>query len=511
MKYSLPLFLFVITGFSGSAQLPGELIFPEGNGWKLLKENEELSFQLRSSIDSVSYSIEGAEGLGAHFDSLGNFRWKPEFTLVDRIERTRDFTVIFQATLQSGHRVRESITFTVHHVNRPPVVEDLPGVYVKQSSMNSFQIPGEYVYDPDGDPLVFKSIPSQMPEGATLSSLGLFTWTPSRSQFYSLRTNPLTIEFIVQDQPDKTETKGKLRIQQTQQDLPPEILILPADSVFKIKEDETMNLKIYVSDPNGDDNVRGVGFVSNDTRVPASLLKENTPLQHEFTWMPGYDFVDETEKSNETVITFFALDKSNNRIQRKIRVTVADAENVEEKDAHQYQKYRSNLLSAMLLINQLDDNQKKLNNDYKKAKKGKKNRSILNASLGAATGLSPVTLEAADAKIVSGIGGTTVLTLGTLEATEVIGKSKEDILEKLKINIDIRNKVQSAGDEFARKYSLKSARRNADFEKDIDKLRAVMNDQKLVLLELDAYIRNTNALKANNKDIRRVFLDFTEE
>jgi hypothetical protein len=96
------------------------------------------------------------------------------------------------------------------------------------------------------------------------------------------------------------------------------------------------------------------------------------------------------------------------------------------------------------LIRDLDENQKKLNEDYKKAKKGKKKRSIVNASLGAVTGFSPVFLEPdQSAKVVSGIGGTTVLTLSTLEATEVIGKSKDDIMDKIKISIDIRNRVQS--------------------------------------------------------------------
>jgi hypothetical protein len=161
-----------------------------------------------------------------------------------------------------------------------------------------------------------------------------------------LKNNPLTIEFIVQDQPYKAETKGKIRIAQTQLDLPPELLIVPGDSLYSIKEDETLNLKIYVSDPNGDENVRNAGFVSSDLRIPASTLKENTPLQYEFIWLPGYDFVEETQKLNSVEITFFALDKSNNRIQRKIQIQITDTENVVEKDAHQYDKYKGNLTSV---------------------------------------------------------------------------------------------------------------------------------------------------------------------
>jgi hypothetical protein len=512
VKYAvLLILLWCAVNTASKAQTNHVLIFPDSSGWNVLPENHVLTFRVKTIPETAKrFSIEGTEGLNIQFDTLGNFHWQPSFDLVDRVTKSKDFTVIFQATFADGKRERKAVTFTVNHANRPPVIEDLPTLYVKQSSLNTYSIPGEYAYDPDGDPLVFKSIPSQMPESSNFSSLGQFTWTPSRGQFASLKNNPITLEFIVQDQPDKAETKGKLKIMQTQLDLPSEITITPGDSLFSIKEDETLNLKIYISDPNGDDNVRSAGFIPSDKRVPTASLKENTQLQYEFTWTPGYDFVDDTQTFLTTDIVFFVLDKSNNRTQRKIRIKVADTENMAKKDAHLFQKYRSNLVDALILIQQLDANQKKMNNDYKKAKKGKKNRSIVNASLGAVTGFTPVIVDNQDqSKIVSGVGGTTVLTLGTLEATEVIGRSKESILEKIKMSIDIRNRTQATGDEFARKYALKSSRRNPEFDKDIEKMRAVLNDQRIVLLELDAFSKN--AARIDDRDIKKVFLDYSEE
>jgi hypothetical protein len=500
--------IFIFVSVSSFAQNGHQLIFPDSLGWNNLYENKELRFQLHTNRpENVKYSIEGVQGAEIQFDSAGRFTWTPSFDFADRVQKTRDVTVIFEAKWPENIKVRESITFTVNHVNRPPVIEDLPIFYVRQATSNGYQFPQEYVYDPDGDPLVFKSIQSQMPEGSTLSSLGQFLWTPSRGQFASLKTNPLFVEFVVQDQPDKAETKGRLKIAQTQQDLPSEILILPMDSIFTLKEDETLNLKLYITDPNGDENVSNAGFVSNDKRVPLSALKGNTQLQYEFTWTPGYDFVDDAQVSSSCEITFFVLDKSNNRTQRKIRINVLETENLVKKDLHLYQKYKSTLVEALLLIQQLDVNQKKLNQEYKKARKGKKKRSILNASLGAVTGLTPVVIDNQDqSKIVSGIGGTTVLTLGTLEATEVIGRSKESIMDKIKTSIDLRNKAQSAGDEFARKYALKLSRRSAEFDKDIEKLRVTLNDQRIVLLELDAYSKN--ASRVDDKEIKKVFVDF---
>lgn len=509
-------FSVVIAFFTLAAQAqPGHrLILPDTTtNWNVLTEGETLSFKVQAThaANLHYFSIENADKLQVKFDSLGNFSWPLSYDLVDRLELKKEFTIVFQATWKDGRRDREAVTFTVNHTNRAPVIEELPVFYVKQSTRNTYQIPADYVSDPDGDPIVFKTIPTQMPEGASLNSQGQLIWTPSRNQFNALRNNPIMLEFIVQDQPEKAETKGRLRIAQTQLDLPPEIQIVPGDSAFSVKEDETLNLKIYISDPNGDDNVRSAGFIPSDLRIPANTLKENTPLQYEFIWKPPYSFVEETQKQLAVEIVFFALDKSNNRVQRKIYVTVHDAENVVEKDAHQFQKYRSNLTAALLLIRDLDDNQKKMNDEYKKARKGKKQRSVVNASLGALTGVSPVAFDdGSDARtIVPAVGGTTVLTLGTLEATEVIGKSKDAIMEKIKITIDIRNKVQSSGDEFARKYSLKSARRSAEFDKDIDKLRSVLNDQRIVLLELDAY-RKTPP-KVSDKDIKKVFIDFAEE
>jgi hypothetical protein len=519
-KSSILLILFGVSltsfgqgGDSTSTTRPeARLIFPESSAWNIIRENQILSFQVKTTDpDPALFSMEGAENLQIRFDSLGNFSWQPSFDLVDRVARMKDFSVIIEARWVD-RRIRETVTFVVSHVNRPPVVDEMPVFYVKQSTNNTYQFPQEFVYDLDGDPLVYKTILAKMPEGSTLSSQGQFSWNPSRSQFMALRKEPLEFEFIVQDQPDKAETIGKLKVAPTQQDLPPEISLIPgvpADSLFSIKEDETLNLKIYVSDPNGDDDVNHISFVSNDKRVPATALKSNTSLQYEFTWTPGYEYIDEMNASTVIDVVFFALDKSNNRTQRKAKIKITDAENLIKKDAQLFEKYQNQLKEAARMILQLDENQKMLNKEYKRARRGKQNRSILNAGLGAVTGITPVVIDNSDqSKIVSGVGGTTVLTLGTLEATEVIGRSKEGIMDKIKINIDMRNKIQSAGDEFARKYALKSTKRSAEFDKDIEKLRAVLNDPRVVLLELDAYERN---VKVDEKDLKKVFLDYGHE
>jgi len=509
MRYRLTLLLFIFSVSVGYCQ---HILVYDSTGWNSLREGDFLSFKV-SAVDSLRprFTLEGGNGYGMQFDTLGVFYWKPDFKMVDRLEKQKEVTVIVQAEWKDGRRVRKPLTFVVYHQNRPPIVEDLPNFYVKQSSANSYQISDQYVHDLDGDPLVFKSIQSQLPEGVVLSSQGLLTWAPSRNQFNSLKNTPLQIEFIVQDQPEKAETMGKIRVAQTQLDLPPEILIIPGDSIFTIKEDERIHFKIYVSDPNGDENISNVGFVCSDGRVKPGSFVQNTSVQSEFTWSPGYYFVDEVEKEKDVEIIFFALDNSNNRVQRKVIIKVLDTENLEEKDKFLYLKYKNSLIQAKSLIDLLDENHAKLNKAYKQAKKGKKNRSILNASLGATTGLAPVAFskEPSTYKAVSAVGGTTVLTMGTLEATEVIGKSKSDILEKQKINVEIKNQLQLEADNFARKYALKSTRRNKEFDVDRDKLLPIINNQKLVILELDA--SKPTVRNYDNKELRKTFPDFSDQ
>jgi hypothetical protein len=509
MRFWLATLFFVSGTFISNAQ---RLHASDSTNWNSLNEGHELTFKIYA-LDSIvpKFTLEGVNGYGMQFDSLGNFYWRPSFDLVDRLEKQREVSVIAQAEWKDGKRVRKTLNFTVLHQNRPPVVEDLPVFYVKQSSANRYQIPSEYVVDPDSDPLVFKSIQSQLPEGVVLSSLGLLTWTPSRNQFNNLKNNPLLLEFVVQDQPEKAEVRGKIRIAQTQLDLPPEMLLVPGDSSFTIKEDERINLKLYVSDPNGDDNINSVGFVPSDPRVLGSSMIQNTTAQSEFTWSPGYYFVEEVQKEKNVEITFFALDKSNNRVQKKVIIKVLDTENLDEKDKFLYQKYRNSLVQAKSLLDLLVDNNEKLNKAYKQAKKGKKNRSILNASLGATTGLAPIAIpnDPATYKAVSAIGGTTVMTLGTLEATEVVGKSRTDILEKMKTNVEIRNQLQLEADNFARKYALKSMRRNKEFDADRDKLLPIINNQKLVILELDA--SKPGPANYDNKELKKTFPDFSEQ
>jgi len=133
---------------------------------------------------------------------------------------------------------------------------------------------------------------------------------------------------------------------------------------------------------------------------------------------------------------------------------------------------------------------------------------VVNASLGATTGLSSVIANgnANTQKTISAVGGTTTLTISTLEATEVIGKSMKDVIERLNYVIEKKNEIQTKGDIFARDYSLKAARRGSDFIKKVDEFNNTMNLKGMVALELNAAWESKK--KPTEGNIKKTFKDF---
>lgn len=67
----------------------------------------------------------------------------------------------------------------------------------------------------------------------------------------------------------------------------------------------------------------------------------------------------------------------------------------------------------------------------------------------------------------------------------------DEVGSRIKINIELRNKLLNEGNAFARSYITKSRRRNKSFLFDTDKLKAVLNNPDLVKLKVDPTWENT--------------------
>ena len=519
LTLSLLSFLGIITNTSfaqdtNTESPPLQIVLPTEPSWNILEEGKEISFKLKAQggkSDTVFFSISEGRQKDMIFDSLGRFVWTPSYDMADRINTLRSLPVVFEATNKAGESVTKQITFKIIHVNRPPEVDELRPFYVQYKTQNTYQIDMNAVHDPDSDPVVIVPVAEQMPEGMKISASGEVTWEPSLTQFNLLRQGARYIEFYVEDQPAKARTKGRIKVEITQTDLLPEITVVPNVTRVKNKENAAINVKFFLSDPNGDDDIAMFSFITDNRDVPQNTtLVKNTPTQYEFIWTPGYDFVKDPYDSLAFDITFYVLDKTRNRAERKIHFTILNTVNEDERDAYNYALYRSGLVNAWGLLEQMKEKEEELKKGYRRAKKGKKNRSVLNASLGATTGLAPVIAGPKNPSLKTGIttvGGTTVMTIGTLEATEVIGRSTKDLLDRFNYVMEKKSELQNKGDIFAREYSLKSARRTNDFIRKLDEFRALMNLRGLVALELDANWENKK--EATDKALKRAFKDFS--
>ena len=510
MKFNFFLALFLICSLSGFSQL--SISIQDPLQLTQLREGREISVQLKivgnKQLAPFRFEIIQGKQIGMSIDSTGLFTWTPPFSAVDRIEQKRIFQLLIEAKSDSGEVVSRNLDLAISHTNRPPVISELKPFYIKYNTSNTYSIDLNLVYDPDNDPIVIIPSLASLPEGVKITSQGEVTWSPSVTQFNGLKKKEISIDFYVEDQPAKTQSKGSVRLVATQLDLPPVVTTVPKTDAYKIRENETLSIRFYLSDPNGDDDIDTFDFLSNNPNVPKQALIQNTPNQYEFVWQPGYDFVKDPRDSSSFYIDFFVLDKTQNREVQRIKINVLNTVNEVETDNKLYDLYRATLVRGWELNEQLKEKEDELKKAYNRAKKGKKNRSVINASLGATTGLSSIIAknDVNTQRAISTVGGTTVLTIGTLEATEVIGRSMKDLVDRLNYVIEKKNEIQTKGDIFARDFSLKSTRRNSEFLRKIDDYMNAMNLKGLVALELDSSWEAKR--KPTDDNIKRVFKDF---
>lgn len=506
------IFVFLFSISLASAQTNYKILTPYGDSWSKLQEGIKGEFKLgvSNNLDDRGFTFNISQGkqIGMSLDTSGLFQWTPDYNVVDRIEKEKIFQILVEAKSDSGDFVSRTLDIYVKHTNRAPQVNELPPFYIQYNTQNKYQVDGSLVFDEDGDPLVFIPSIEDLPEGMNINSRGEVTWSPSYTQFKDLQENPRFISFSVEDQPTKKRTEGRIKLMPTKLDLPPAITVLPKVDKIILKENETINIGFYLSDPNGDEDIDTFDFLANNPEVKKQSLVKNTQNQYEFFWTPDYNFVKDPADSVNFYIDFFVIDKTQKRQVKRIDFRVDNAINEEETDQKNFNLYKGTLTRAWELLEQLKEKEEELKKSYNKAKKGKKNRSVINASLGATTGLSSIFAKDKQnlQTTISTVGGTTVLTIGTLEATEVIGKSMKDLIDRLNYVIEKKNEIQTKGDIFARDFALKSSRRENGFNKSIDALMTALNLKGVVALELDASWESSK--NASDSNIKKTFKDY---
>ena len=493
---------------------PLRIILPTGSRWDSKKEGEGFDFSIQAKGGSGEYKFEilSPEFLMEMLDPYGNFAWQPEFSFVNADERIKSVMLEVKVFDSGGNEIITNIPLYIEHVNRPPVVNEMPTFYVQYNQNNVYQLKKEgLAFDPDNDSIFFRPILEHLPQGMKVGLNGEISWRPSTSQFNFLRKKPIFLSFIVEDYPEGEQTIGQVKIEVSSVDEPPQIAMIPNKEKFEIRENEELNITFFITDPNGEEDLLSFGFVSENTRIKSSALQKKENWQYEFSWTPGYDFIREAGEKDEFDISFFAIDRESNRVQKNILVTVLDTENLIEKDRILYDQYRTVLERAFDMITQLNEKEKELDKLYRSAKKGKKNRAIGTASLGAFTGLSPIIfMDNPDGqRVATGVGGTATATIGTLEASNVIGEPPSEIMRDLNYVVQKKNDLQVYGNVFASRYALPVSKRDKGFQNDLKTLTIHLNLKDVAKLDLDPSWENKK--QGTAKNIKKVFKDFNKD
>ncbi len=493
---------------------PIRLIKPTETNWNRRKEGESFSFSLKVTGGSGNYTFEllEPEFLMANLDKFGHFNWTPDYDFAGHGKDYRALSLKVRVFDDAGNETTDYVVLTVQDVNRPPMVDDLPTFYIRYNKLNRYDLKSTgLVHDPDGDSIIFKPVLKELPQGMQISPDGIVTWKPSVRQFRSLSSKPLYITFIVEDFPHHAGSTGQIHLAISMEDLPPQLTMVPNRESFSIEENEELHLNFFISDPNGEDDLLTFSFLSENKSIRESALAKKEDGQYEFNWTPDFDFIQVPGSSEEFTINFFALDKEGNRTEKNITVQVKDKENLLEKDRILYDQYRTVLERAYDLVSQLKEKEKELEKKYKNAKKGKKNWAITTAGLGALTGLSPVIfLNSADGqKVAAGLGGTATATIGTLDASNVLGEQPSDIMRDLNYVSQKISDLVVYGNVFASKYALPLSRRSSSFQPDLRGLSIHLNLKEISKLELDASWENPK--KATDKNIKKLFKDFNPD
>lgn len=492
-------------------RLPLSFVLPKFRNWDRKKEGQTFSFKIDATGGSEDYKFEllEPEHFMENLDQYGNFNWTPDYDITSREEFSKIILLNVKVFDTEGKEAYKAIPIYVEHVNRPPVVNEFPTFYIQFNSPNTYQLKQDgLAYDLDGDSIIFYPVLKDLQQGMTLNKQGEIYWKPSKGQFKALGKKQIQLSFTVVDYPGGARTQGQLRIDVSQADLPPAILMIPNKEKFNIGENEELQLSFYITDANGEDDLLSFDFVSENREISNQALLKKNNWQYEFSWLPGYEYIKEPGGKKEFNINFFAIDKESNRTEKSIQVTVEDVENLLEKDRILYDQYRTVLERSWDMIVQLNEKENLFNKTYKAARKGKKNRSIITASLGGITGMATI-IEGDAQKWVTGLGGTATATLGTLEASSVIGESPSEIMQKLNYVSQKRNDLVVYGNVFASKYALPLSRRAGSFQNDLRNLSIHLNLKDIAKLELDSTWENSK--KSSDRNIKKEFKDFNPD
>jgi hypothetical protein len=235
-------------------------------------ENVPLSFTVTGSdpdiedADKLQYNAAGLPE-GAAFANQ-TFTWTPSY------DQSGSYDVDF--TLSDGELSdTQSMTITVNHINRPPILDSLANQSVDEDQQLTFSVTGSDPDIEDEGKTVLSS--GTLPEGATFYTTdGTFSWTPTFEQ-----SGTYPVQFILTDESGLSDQMD-VQITVNHVNRTPVFDPLPAQTI-----DENSPFSFIIpegSDPDKEDTGKLI--------YTAASLPEGAVLDAEtrtITWTPSYE------------------------------------------------------------------------------------------------------------------------------------------------------------------------------------------------------------------------------
>ena len=268
-----------------------------------LPEDSLLTIQVPEASDpdkedagKLQYRVENMPR-GAQFDTTTRtFRWKPSF------DQSGVYAVDFVVDDGSGGADRESITITVQHVDRPPVIQTIADLTVNEGELLQVQLTGEEPDKEDQNKIRFSM--NNLPEGATFNpATAVLSWTPGfdQSGTYSNITAIMTAGNLADT------TMFAITVNHVNR---PPVLAEIGDQA--VDENNLLTFQIKGSDPDKED----VGLI----KFSAENLPEGATFDPDslvFRWTPTFE-----QAGVYQGITFSVTDPAGLQDQKSITITV---------------------------------------------------------------------------------------------------------------------------------------------------------------------------------------------
>ena len=232
--------------------------------------------------------------VGAAFntDSLV-FHWTPTF------EQSGSYNNIeFTVSDPSGLTASQTISITVNHVNRPPVLAAVEPKSVAENQLLSFELVGSDPDAEDANVLVYSA--KGLPEGAILQG-GTFSWTPTFDQ-----SGEYPVTFVVSDG-RLTDSKATT-ITVNHVNRPP---VLDPIAAQVVDENIPLTFTVKGSDPDKEDEGKCILSAAN---VPVGATFD--PASGVFSWTPTFD------QSGVYQVDFTNTDPEGLSVQQQVQITV---------------------------------------------------------------------------------------------------------------------------------------------------------------------------------------------